>query len=131
MLGVARSGQNYRIIARVRLPQQTLLDVYLCCSYGLLGPSGCGKTTLLRCILGRTCLDAGEISLKTKQLSSVGYMPQVLYRLVQLILVAAVVFVAKYMLVYTFNYVHSLQNNKCIIFWFVKLNKIYQRTTYW
>lgn len=57
-----------------------LLYSYLvwCFSYGLLGPSGCGKTTLLRCLLGRARLDAGEIVMKTKLLKHVGYMPQVL-----------------------------------------------------
>ncbi|XKL64715.1 hypothetical protein PGB90_004801 [Kerria lacca] len=44
--------------------------------YGLLGPSGCGKTTLLNCIIGRTELDAGNIELKVKRRSDVGYMPQ-------------------------------------------------------
>lgn len=46
--------------------------------YGLLGPSGCGKTTLLNCIVGRTELDAGNIQLKVKKRSEVGYMPQFL-----------------------------------------------------
>ncbi|XP_054274577.1 ABC transporter G family member 23-like [Macrosteles quadrilineatus] len=44
--------------------------------YGLLGPSGCGKTTLLRCLLGRSRLDAGEITLNVKHLCDIGYMPQ-------------------------------------------------------
>ncbi|XP_046683649.1 ABC transporter G family member 23-like isoform X1 [Homalodisca vitripennis] len=44
--------------------------------YGLLGPSGCGKTTLLRCLLDRTQLDAGEIYVKAKELRNIGYMPQ-------------------------------------------------------
>lgn len=45
--------------------------------YGLLGPSGCGKTTLLSCIVGRLRLDSGEIKLKGKHISDIGYMPQV------------------------------------------------------
>uniref|UniRef100_A0A1B6CAU9 Uncharacterized protein n=1 Tax=Clastoptera arizonana TaxID=38151 RepID=A0A1B6CAU9_9HEMI len=44
--------------------------------YGLLGPSGCGKTTLLRCIVGRLKLDAGEINVKAGRRDNVGYMPQ-------------------------------------------------------
>lgn len=44
--------------------------------YGLLGPSGCGKTTLLSCIVGRLHLDSGEIKLKGKHISDIGYMPQ-------------------------------------------------------
>ncbi|XP_050528283.1 ABC transporter G family member 23-like isoform X2 [Daktulosphaira vitifoliae] len=44
--------------------------------YGLLGPSGCGKTTLLSCIVGRIRLDSGEIKLKGKFISDIGYMPQ-------------------------------------------------------
>ncbi|CAB0009741.1 unnamed protein product [Nesidiocoris tenuis] len=45
-------------------------------SYGFLGPSGCGKTTLLSCIVGRTSLDAGSISLTVKSRANIGYMPQ-------------------------------------------------------
>ncbi|BES98770.1 ATP-Hypothetical protein cassette sub-family A ABC1 member [Nesidiocoris tenuis] len=44
--------------------------------YGFLGPSGCGKTTLLSCIVGRTSLDAGSISLTVKSRANIGYMPQ-------------------------------------------------------
>ncbi|XP_075229050.1 ABC transporter G family member 23-like [Lycorma delicatula] len=44
--------------------------------YGLLGPSGCGKTTLLNCIMGRISLDSGQIRMKAKKKSDVGYMPQ-------------------------------------------------------
>ncbi|BES98390.1 ATP-Hypothetical protein cassette sub-family A ABC1 member [Nesidiocoris tenuis] len=44
--------------------------------YGLLGPSGCGKTTLLNCLVGRIELDAGEIVMKGKYRSDIGYMPQ-------------------------------------------------------
>ncbi|XP_025421950.1 ABC transporter G family member 23-like isoform X2 [Sipha flava] len=44
--------------------------------YGLLGPSGCGKTTLLSCIVGRLRLDSGDIKLKGKLISDIGYMPQ-------------------------------------------------------
>jgi len=43
-----------------------------------LGPSGCGKTTLLSCIVGRLHLDSGEIKLKGKHISDIGYMPQVM-----------------------------------------------------
>jgi ABC-type multidrug transport system ATPase subunit len=42
-----------------------------------LGPSGCGKTTLLSCIVGRLRLDSGDIKLKGKLISDIGYMPQV------------------------------------------------------
>lgn len=45
--------------------------------YGLLGPSGCGKTTLLHSIVGRCEIDAGEIEVKAKKKSKIGYMPQV------------------------------------------------------
>ncbi|XP_065841203.1 ABC transporter G family member 20-like [Oscarella lobularis] len=53
--------------------------------YGLLGPSGCGKTTLLRCILGRLRVDAGEVVVLEYPPNTpgngvpgrkVGYMPQ-------------------------------------------------------
>ncbi|KAK7595507.1 hypothetical protein V9T40_013332 [Parthenolecanium corni] len=48
------------------------------CIYGLLGPSGCGKTTLLNCIVGKSKLDSGIISLKINKLCDIGYMPQTL-----------------------------------------------------
>lgn len=48
-------------------------------SYGLLGPSGCGKTTLLSCMVGRCQLDAGDIQVKAKTKSNIGYMPQVIF----------------------------------------------------
>ena len=53
--------------------------------YGLLGPSGCGKTTLLKCIVGKLGLDAGEVLVFGEPPGSggtgvpgarVGYMPQ-------------------------------------------------------
>ncbi|XP_014283819.1 ABC transporter G family member 23 isoform X2 [Halyomorpha halys] len=44
--------------------------------YAFLGPSGCGKTTLLKCIVGRMRLDAGEIILGIQRKSQIGYMPQ-------------------------------------------------------
>ncbi|KAK3107884.1 hypothetical protein FSP39_024401, partial [Pinctada imbricata] len=53
--------------------------------YGLLGPSGCGKTTLLRCIIGRLSVDAGQLLVLGAKPGSrghgvpgslVGYMPQ-------------------------------------------------------
>ncbi|XP_014280469.1 ABC transporter G family member 20 [Halyomorpha halys] len=44
--------------------------------YAFLGPSGCGKTTLLKCIVGRQHLDAGEILLEVQTKSDIGYMPQ-------------------------------------------------------
>jgi len=40
----------------------------------LLGPSGCGKTTVLRAIAGFNQVQAGTISLNTKQVSSLGSM---------------------------------------------------------
>jgi len=46
--------------------------------YGLLGPSGCGKTTLLSCMVGRCQLDAGDIQVKARTKSNIGYMPQVI-----------------------------------------------------
>ncbi len=39
----------------------------------LLGPSGCGKTTVLRAIAGFHPVDAGEIRMDGKRVSSVGY----------------------------------------------------------
>lgn len=47
--------------------------------YGLLGPSGCGKTTLLSCMVGRCQLDAGDIQVKARTKSNIGYMPQVTF----------------------------------------------------
>ncbi|XP_072378310.1 ABC transporter G family member 23-like isoform X1 [Diabrotica undecimpunctata] len=51
--------------------------------YGLLGSSGCGKTTLLRCIVGRSNVNKGEIYVmgekqdgSTVLAEKVGYMPQ-------------------------------------------------------
>ncbi|CAH1391176.1 unnamed protein product [Nezara viridula] len=44
--------------------------------YAFLGPSGCGKTTLLKCIVGREHLDAGEIILGVQTKAGIGYMPQ-------------------------------------------------------
>lgn len=65
--------------------QQFNLYLLLIFRYGLLGPSGCGKTTLLSCIVGRLHLDSGEIKLKGKHISDIGYMPQVMppYRLIE------------------------------------------------
>lgn len=52
-------------------------------SYALCGASGCGKTTLLKAILGRIELDAGEISIdgievkKNRKVNcKTGYVPQ-------------------------------------------------------
>ena len=46
----------------------------------VVGPTGCGKTTLLRCLMGLTRIDSGEILLNGKPLSltesSVGYISQ-------------------------------------------------------
>lgn len=50
--------------------------------YAFLGPSGCGKTTLLKCIVGRMRLDAGEIILGVRHRSQIGYMPQVCMEIV-------------------------------------------------
>jgi len=58
--------------------QKLNLYLLLIFRYGLLGPSGCGKTTLLSCIVGRLHLDSGEIKLKGKHISDIGYMPQVM-----------------------------------------------------
>ncbi|VVC28742.1 AAA+ ATPase domain,P-loop containing nucleoside triphosphate hydrolase,ABC transporter-like,ABC-2 [Cinara cedri] len=44
--------------------------------YGLLGPSGCGKTTLLSCMVGRCQLDAGDVQVKARTKTNIGYMPQ-------------------------------------------------------
>lgn len=54
-----------------------ILDSFYSYSYGLLGPSGCGKTTLLSCMVGRCQLDAGDIQVKARTKSNIGYMPQV------------------------------------------------------
>ena len=42
-----------------------------------MGPSGCGKTTILSCIVGRTRLDGGQISVAVNKRADIGYMPQV------------------------------------------------------
>lgn len=55
-----------------------LFHCFHSCSYGLLGPSGCGKTTLLSCMVGRCQLDAGDIQVKARTKSNIGYMPQVI-----------------------------------------------------
>jgi len=54
------------------------LDYLVSYRYGLLGPSGCGKTTLLSCMVGRCELDAGDIQVKARTKSNIGYMPQVI-----------------------------------------------------
>lgn len=46
-----------------------------------MGPSGCGKTTLLSCIIGRGRLDSGHIQLSVKKKKEIGYMPQVIAKL--------------------------------------------------
>jgi len=43
---------------------------YIAC---LLGPSGCGKTTVLRAIAGFHPVDAGEVRIEGRTVSSVGY----------------------------------------------------------
>lgn len=49
---------------------------------GLIGPSGAGKTTLIKCILGMTTIDSGEIKINDQRipnreiLRSIGYMSQ-------------------------------------------------------
>lgn len=58
---------------------QKIINFICVFSYGLLGPSGCGKTTLLSCMVGRCQLDAGDIQVKAKTKSNIGYMPQVIF----------------------------------------------------
>lgn len=50
---------------------------------GLVGPNACGKTTLIKCILGLTIPDSGEILIGGKSIQGdwnyrrkIGYMPQ-------------------------------------------------------
>lgn len=50
--------------------------------YGFLGASGCGKSTLLQCILGKISLDSGTIELKADRIKDIGYMPQVIIKIV-------------------------------------------------
>ena len=68
---------------RVPVLQGVNLRIPEGCVTSIVGPNGAGKTTLIKCLLGLTRSDAGEISVDGHRLngdwmyrSAIGYMPQ-------------------------------------------------------
>jgi ABC-2 type transport system ATP-binding protein len=77
LLRVIEAEKAYRDVQALR---GMSFDLYAGELLGLLGPNGAGKTTLIRCLAGRSRLDAGEIRFGStlRQRRLLGVVPQTL-----------------------------------------------------